>query len=265
MAGLSGRMWPKICHGFNWLPKWSGEDVAVTCSTATKHKSARDDQLFQAFGAAAKGLEAKDLGREGSIKPLDLAVDWPRRRSSASAGLLGSGRTETARLLFAADKRDSGTISVDGQPTRISTPRHAIAAGFAFCPEDRKAAGILPDLSIRENIIIALQARRGWFKPISQRTQRKLADKYIAALRIATSDAEKPIRLLSGGNQQKAILARWLASSPKLLILDEPTRGTDIGAKAEIHSLITKLCREGMSLLFISSELEEVAALCARG
>jgi len=233
-----------------------GRDVQSLGREQTK-----SEETVVAAGAAPF-VEAKNLGRKGSVNPLDLAVG--RGEIVGLGGLLGSGRTETARLLFAADKRDSGTIAVNGKLSRINTPRNAIAEGFAFCPEDRKAAGILPDLSIRENIVIALQARRGWFKPISQRAQRKLADKYIAALRIATSDAEKPIRLLSGGNQQKAILARWLASSPKLLILDEPTRGIDIGAKAEIHSLITKLCHEGMSLLFISSELEEVAALCSR-
>jgi galactofuranose transport system ATP-binding protein len=206
--------------------------------------------------------EAKGLGRKGTLQPLDLSIG--RGQIVGLAGLLGSGRTETARLLFGADRHDCGSIIVNGRRQKLASPRDAIALGFAFCPEDRKAAGILPDLSVRENIVLALQARRGWWKPISLGQQRQLASKYIAALRIATSDAEKPIRLLSGGNQQKAILARWLASSPSLLILDEPTRGIDVGAKAEISSLVEGLCREGMSLLFISSELEEVASLCSR-
>jgi simple sugar transport system ATP-binding protein len=211
---------------------------------------------------AGRFIEAKGIGRKGSVEPLDLPIG--RGEVVGLAGLLGSGRTETARLLFGADRRDSGRVLVDGRARRLSSPRDAIALGFAFCPEDRKAAGILPDLSVRENIVLALQARRGWWRPIPVRKQRRIAQEYIASLRIATTDAEKPVRLLSGGNQQKAILARWLASSPTLLILDEPTRGIDVGAKAEIAALIDSLRRHGMSLLFISSEVEEVAALCSR-
>ncbi|HEX4797564.1 MAG TPA: sugar ABC transporter ATP-binding protein [Humisphaera sp.] len=230
-----------------------GRDVAEL-----KHGGAADRQS----APLSPFVEAKGLGRSGAVGPLDLSIG--RGEIVGLAGLLGSGRTETARLLFAADKPDAGTITVDGRTQHLGNPRNAIALGFAFCPEDRKVAGILPDLSIRENIVVALQARRGWWRPIPLRKQREMAEKYIAALRIATNDAEKPIRLLSGGNQQKAILARWLAASPTLLILDEPTRGIDVGAKAEISALVEKLCAEGMSLLFISSELEEVAALCSR-
>jgi simple sugar transport system ATP-binding protein len=211
---------------------------------------------------AGRFVEASEIGRKGSVEPLDLSIS--RGEVVGLAGLLGSGRTEMARLLFGADRRDSGRVVVDGRPRRLSNPREAIALGFAFCPEDRKAAGILPDLSVRENIVLALQARRGWWRPMPLRKQRRLAQEYVAALRIATPDTEKPVRLLSGGNQQKAILARWLASSPTLLILDEPTRGIDVGAKAEIAALIDDLRRRGMSLLFISSEVEEVAALCSR-
>ena len=236
-----------------------GHDVASLQRSPSVIEGPAPDPNTQ---GATPFIEVKGLGRKGSVKPMDLCVY--RGEILGLAGLLGSGRTETARLLFAADKADSGTITVNGSVRRLSSPRDAIAQGFAFCPEDRKAAGILPDLSIRENIVLPLQARTGWWRPLSLRKQRRLVEKYIAALRITTSDAEKPIRLLSGGNQQKAILARWLASSPRLLILDEPTRGIDIGAKAEISALIQELCREGMSLLFISSELEEVAALCSR-
>ena len=232
-----------------------GREV-TSLTHADKDESPPTADLLPVFVAA------KGLGRKGSVQPMDLTIR--KGEIVGMAGLLGSGRTETARLLFAADKADSGTVAVNGRLRRIAGPRQAIALGFAFCPEDRKAAAILPDLSIRENMIIALQARRGWWRPIPQRRQRKLAEQYIASLRIATSDVEKPIRLLSGGNQQKAILARWLVSSPTLLILDEPTRGIDVGAKAEISALIKRLCDEGMSLLFISSELEEVVALCSR-
>ena len=143
-------------------------------------------------------------------------------------------------------------------------PRAAIAENFGFCPEDRKADGIVGDLSVRENIVLALQARRGWAKPIARAEQDRIADQYIKALDIRTTDREKPIRLLSGGNQQKAILARWLATNPEFLILDEPTRGIDVGAHAEIIRLIESLCEKGMSLLVISSELDELVAYSSR-
>jgi len=180
------------------------------------------------------------------------------------AGLLGSGRTETAELLFGIEQADSGTVQVDGKHVTLSNPRAAIRNGFGFCPEDRKTDGIIGDLSIRENIALALQARRGWARPISRADQNALADRYISVLDIRTTDREKPIRLLSGGNQQKAILARWLATNPDFLILDEPTRGIDVGAHAEIIRLIEDLCAKGMSLIVISSELEELIAYSSR-
>jgi galactofuranose transport system ATP-binding protein len=201
-------------------------------------------------------LEAKNVGRRGKVNPFDLVVR--NGEVVGLAGLLGSGRTEMLRLLFGVDKRDSGTIIIEKKPAPLKTPRQAIACGLGFSPEDRKVAGIVPELSIRENIVLVLQARRGWFRKLSRRNQRKLADQFIKALNIATPDAEKQIRLLSGGNQQKAILARWLAARPKLLMLDEPTRGIDVGAKFEIAKLMDELCREGMGIIFVSSELEEV-------
>lgn len=207
-------------------------------------------------------LSAKNLGKAGTLNPIDL--DIHAGEIVGLAGLLGSGRTETSRLLFGLDKPDSGNIAIEGKATTIRSPRKAVSLGFAFTPEDRKSDGILPDLSIRENIILALQARRGWFRPLARKRQRELADGYIKALNIATPDAEKPIGQLSGGNQQKALLARWLASQPRLLIVDEPTRGVDVGAKAEIEKLLASLCKEGLAILFISSELEEVARDCHR-
>jgi galactofuranose transport system ATP-binding protein len=201
-------------------------------------------------------LRARGLGKKNTLAPFDLDVNVGE--VVGLAGLLGSGRTETARLLFGIDRADSGTIVVGGKPVRMTSPRRAVAAGLGFLPEDRKTQGIIPDLSVRENIVLALQASKGWLRRLSRREQGGLARHYIQALNIATSDAEKPIKLLSGGNQQKAILARWLASQPKLLILDEPTRGIDVGAKAEIEGLIASLCREGMAIVFISSELDEV-------
>lgn len=146
----------------------------------------------------------------------------------------------------------------------LASPRVAVAEGFGFCPEDRKTAGIVAALSLRENIVLALQARRGWARPLPRREQNALADRYIAALDIRSSDREQPVGLLSGGNQQKTILARWLALNPRFLILDEPTRGIDVGAHAEVIRLIERLCAAGMSLLVISSELEELVAYSTR-
>ncbi len=207
-------------------------------------------------------LSAKGLGHRGTIEPFDLEI-YPGE-TVGLAGLLGSGRSEVARVLFGVDPADSGTMTVGGAQARFATPRQAIAGRLAFCSEDRKLAGIIPDLSVRENIILALQARRGWVSRVPLRQQRETADRFIKALKIKTSDAEKPIKLLSGGNQQKALLARWIITDPKLLILDEPTRGIDVGAKFEIAKLMEELCGGGMSILFISSELEEVVRSCQR-
>jgi simple sugar transport system ATP-binding protein len=204
----------------------------------------------------------KGVGRTGRIAPFDL--DIAEGEVVGLAGLLGSGRTETAELMFGWKAADSGSVEVDGREVSLTSPQAAITQGFGFCPEDRKTDGIIGDLSVRENIALALQARQGWAKPISRAEQNDLADKYIKALDIRTDGREKPIKLLSGGNQQKAILARWLAMDPKLLILDEPTRGIDVGAHAEIIKLIRDLCERGMSLAVISSELEELVAYSSR-
>ncbi|MDX0777553.1 ATP-binding cassette domain-containing protein [Sinorhizobium medicae] len=204
----------------------------------------------------------RNYGRRGKIDPFDL--DVRAGEVVGMAGLLGSGRTETAEILFGAHRADSGTAKVDGRTVDLSSPRAAIRQKFGFCPEDRKTAGIVGDLSVRENIVLALQARRGWTRPIPRVEQNRLAELYIRALDIRTADREKPIKLLSGGNQQKAILARWLATEPDLLILDEPTRGIDVGAHAEIIRLIESLREKGMSLIVISSEIEELVAYSTR-
>ena len=201
-------------------------------------------------------------GRRGSVAPFDL--DLRPGEVVGIAGLLGSGRTETAFLLFGVDAPDSGTARIDGREVRIASPETAIRHGFGFCPEERKTDGIIGDFSVSENIALALQARQGWSRPISPRDRRNLADEYIRSLDIRPPDPDRPIKFLSGGNQQKAILARWLATHPRLLILDEPTRGIDIGAHAEILKMIEKLCAEGMSLVVISSELEELTAVAHR-
>ena len=201
-------------------------------------------------------LQAKGLGRSGSIQPFDLELH--AGEVVGLAGLLGSGRTEIAQLLFGIDKPDSGTITMDGKALKNFSPFSSIERGVALCPEDRKVAGIVADLTVRENIILAMQASLGWFKHLSLQKQYEIADKYIKLLNISTPSADQPVKNLSGGNQQKVILARWLATNPRLLILDEPTRGIDVGTKAEIQKLVLSLAEEGKSCMFISSELEEV-------
>jgi len=205
---------------------------------------------------------AKDLARKGYVSPMN--IELKKGEIFGLAGLLGSGRTETARLIFGIDKADKGDFFMNGKKINISSPKSAINFGFGFCPEDRKLEGIIGDLTVRENIILALQGRMGAFNFLSRNKQMELADKYIKALGIKVTDSEQIISKLSGGNQQKVILARWLATNPQILILDEPTRGIDIGAKGEIMDLIMKLCGQGMSILFISSELEEVVKCSSR-
>ncbi len=200
-------------------------------------------------------LKARGLSG-GVVKKMDFEVR--PGEVLGFAGLLGAGRTETAQMLFGIDRAASGTVEMDEEQVRTASPRRAIEKGIGFCPEDRRNAGIIPNLSVRENIVAALQARRGWLRRLSIKKQREISAEYIKMLSIATTDAEKPVAHLSGGNQQKVILARWLALQPRLLILDEPTRGIDVGAKAEIEKRIKELCGGGMSIIFISSELEEV-------
>lgn len=205
---------------------------------------------------ASSFLQAQGIGRKGMLEPLDLSV--AKGEIVGLAGLLGSGRMETAKLIFGIDRNDSGDVYVKGRKVTLNSPRQAIRNGFALCPEDRKIEGIIPELSVRENIILALQAKQGWFKSLSMKRQEEIAQQMITDLHIVTPDSSKPVGQLSGGNQQKVILARWLASQPEFLILDEPTRGIDVGAHAEIIQIIKKLCNEGMAMLVISSELLEI-------
>ena len=209
--------------------------------------------------AAAPGpafLQARGLGKKASVTGIDLEV-LPGK-AVGIAGLLGSGRTETARLLFGADRADRGTLEIEGAAVRFASPLDAIQRGLGFCPEDRKSEGIIAELSIRENIILALQCKRGIFRSLSRARQDEIARSYIALLGIKAHDADVPIAKLSGGNQQKALLARWLATDPRMLILDEPTRGIDVGAKVEIMAQVMGLCDNGMAVVFSSSEMAEV-------
>ncbi|WP_291053364.1 sugar ABC transporter ATP-binding protein [Herbiconiux sp.] len=205
---------------------------------------------------------ATDLGRKGSIDPVDIQVH--RGEVVGLAGLLGSGRTELGRLMYGADRPDTGEVTIGGTTVEVHSPTAGLAKKIAFSTENRRDEGIIGDLTVRENLIVAVQARRGWARPLSRREQNELCEKYLVSLNVRPADPELPIKNLSGGNQQKVLLGRWLATQPELIILDEPTRGIDIGAKAEIQEAIATLAEEGMSVVFISSELEEVVRLSER-
>ena len=207
-------------------------------------------------------FEASQLASTAGIKPFDFAIH--KGEVNGFTGLLGSGRSECVRAIFGADHTAGGTVKVEGKEVRIKKPLDAMKQGIGYLPEDRKQDGIVGDLSVRENIILALQVMKGFFKPFSRAQAEKFADEYIKLLEIKTASADTPIKALSGGNQQKVILARWLLTNPKYLILDEPTRGIDIGTKIEIQKLILKLAEEGKSVTFISSEIDEMLRTCTR-
>jgi simple sugar transport system ATP-binding protein len=215
-----------------------------------------------AESSAPAALSARNLSRRGALKPVDLELR--AGEVLGLAGLLGSGRTELARLLFAMDARDSGEIALNGVVETLEKPSDALKLGLGFCPEDRKHSGIVAELSVRENIVLALQARMGLARFLDARAQRELAEKLVAALGIKTASIETPIGQLSGGNQQKAIIARWLATHPRVLILDEPTRGIDIAAKQELMGEVLALASKGTAVLFISAEIDEVVRVSDR-
>lgn len=205
---------------------------------------------------------AANLGRKGTITPFNLSIN--RGEVVGLAGLLGSGRTETANVIFGVQKLDSGEAKIDGKTVSINSPSEAIKNGMAYCPENRKTEGIIAQLTVRENIILALQGKKGMSKLLSRKEQEEITEKYIELLSIKTPTGEQSVGNLSGGNQQKVIIARWLATNPDLLILDEPTRGIDVGTKAEIMNNVVELAGKGMGVLFISSELEELVRCCTR-
>ncbi|KAF2413529.1 sugar ABC transporter ATP-binding protein [Microbacterium sp. B35-04] len=211
---------------------------------------------------AAPVLRATGVGRRGMLEPADL--DIYEGEVVGLAGLLGSGRTELVRLLYGADKADSGTVEIGGRPARLTSPRHAIDHRIAFSSEDRRAEGIIADLTVAENIVLGIQAKRGWMRPVRRAERDQVVSEYISALGVRPADPDMLVRNLSGGNQQKVLLARWLATAPQLIILDEPTRGIDVGAKADIQRKVAELSAQGLSVVFISSELEEVLRLAQR-
>lgn len=207
-------------------------------------------------------FECEGLVSDAGIKPFDFHID--KGEVNGFTGLLGSGRSECVRAIFGADRVLGGTVKKNGEPVKIKKPIDAMRSGIGYLPEDRKGDGIIGDLSVRDNIILAQQVLKGFLKPFSKAEANKIAHEYIELLSIKTASADTPIKSLSGGNQQKAILARWLLTHPEYLILDEPTRGIDVGTKVDIQKLVLKLASEGVSVTFISSELDEMLRTCSR-
>ena len=229
-------------------------------------KDLNDLADLEQVGAKSAGgenivYEAEKLSSTES-RPFDFHIR--KGEVNGFTGLLGSGRSESVRAIFGADRVTGGTVKMDGKAVKISKPHDAMKAGIGYLPEDRKRDGIIADLSVRENIILALQVMKGFFHPMSRKEMEQFADEYIKTLQIKTASQETPVGSLSGGNQQKVILARWLLTHPEYLILDEPTRGIDVGTKLEIQKLVLKLAEDNVSVTFISSEIEEMLRVCSR-
>lgn len=229
------------------------DDLAAIKGEKDKGASHSDEDIV---------IKAAGLGRKGYIKPFDLVIH--KGEVIGFTGLLGSGRSESVRVLYGAERSDEGNLFIKGKKVVAKHPLTSMNEGMAYLPEDRKNEGIIADLSVRENLIMALQAKRGMFRLLSRKQQEEYTDKYIEMLQIKTASRETPIKSLSGGNQQKVIIGRWLLTNPDFLILDEPTRGIDVGTKTEIQKLVVKLAEEGMAVVFISSEIEEMLRTCDR-
>ena len=235
------------------VAKMMGKDLSdvAALEEAGRKTVAGDERVYE-----AEGLESSES------RPFDFYIR--RGEVNGFTGLLGSGRSESVRAIFGADRVTGGRVKKNGKPVRIQSPHDAMKNGIGYLPEDRKRDGIIADLSVRDNIILATQVMRGFFHPMARAEQEKFVDEYVAALNIKTASPETPVGSLSGGNQQKVILARWLLTHPDYLILDEPTRGIDVGTKLDIQRLVLKLASENMSVTFISSEIEEMLRTCSR-
>ncbi|WP_332775560.1 sugar ABC transporter ATP-binding protein [Polaromonas sp.] len=257
-----------VLRNGSWVGEWPASELGPQAliaamlgrELAAQSASAAVSPVFDEEAPAL--LQAEGLGQSGQLQPVDLRVR--AGEVVGLAGLLGAGRTELARLLFGLEAPDRGVLRIDGQTVTFSNPADAIRHGLALCPEERKTDGIVAELSVRENIALALQARMGVRRFLSRAEQTALAERFVQALGIKTASVDTPIGLLSGGNQQKAMIARWLATEPRLLILDEPTRGIDVAAKQEIMEQILRLAQAGMAVVFISSEMSEVVRVAHR-
>ena len=252
---LVGQFDIKECPRVVLVAKMLGKELDDTEEIKGDYSTYQGDETEPVY-------EAKGLASNAGIKPFDFYIK--KGEVNGFTGLLGSGRSESVRAIFGADKVTGGTVKMKGKSVKITKPIDAMRNGIAYLPEDRKGDGIVGDLSVRDNIILAQQVLRGFLKPFSKAETYKIADEYIKLLDIKTASADTPIKSLSGGNQQKVILARWLFTHPDYLILDEPTRGIDIGTKIDIQKLVLKLASEGMSVTFISSETDEMLRTCSR-
>lgn len=235
--------------------------VSYMIGRETKEAKSHQQREYR-FANAKKIVEMQEIAQGTRLN--GIGIEIRQGEIVGLAGLLGSGRTELAKILFGDTQPDSGTINFEEKRVRFRQPRDAVAAGIGFCTEDRKVEGIVPHLSVKENLTLALLPRISKFGVISKKKQNEIVDQYIERLRIKTPSSEQLIRNLSGGNQQKVLLARWLCMNPKLVILDEPTRGIDVGAKEEIEVLIRELAANGISVLMISSEIAELERNCDR-
>ena len=224
-------------------------------SELQKSKATTDSNISPVY-------EASELSSAAGVKPFDFKIH--KGEVNGFTGLLGSGRSESVRAIFGADRITGGKVKMNGKSIKIYKPIDAMKNGIGYLSEDRKGDGIIDDLSVKQNIILALQVMKGFFRPFSKAEAEVFADEYIRLLDIKTASKDTPIKSLSGGNQQKVILARWLLTHPEYLILDEPTRGIDVGTKVEIQKLVLKLAEEGMCITFISSEIEEMVRTCSR-
>ncbi len=257
-----------VLRNGNWVGEWRAADLgpqALIAAMLGRELAAQSTRPAAppAFDERADALlQVEGLGQAGQLQAVDLRVR--AGEIVGLAGLLGAGRTEFARLLFGLEAPDRGLLKIDGRAMTFTSPADAIQQGLALCPEERKTDGIVAELSVRENIALALQARLGVRRFLSHAEQTTLAERFVKALGIKTASVETPIGLLSGGNQQKAMIARWLATEPRLLILDEPTRGIDVAAKQEIMEQILRLAEAGMAVIFISSEMSEVVRVAHR-
>ena len=222
--------------------------------------SERKAHHYAADGEPA--LRATGVGRRGELDPMD--IDVHRGEIVGLAGLRGSGRTELASLMSGSLRADSGEMSIDGDRVQLRSPSSALRRRIAMSAENRRVDGIIGDLTARENIVLSLQAMRGWTRPLSPAETAALADTYVETLHLDPADLPRPAKLLSGGTQQKLLLARALATRPHVLILDEPTRGIDIAAKLDIQRRVSQLAGDGVGVVFISAELEEVVRLSDR-